>query len=152
MRTNVLSILPSESFVTQAFDELITDTQNLFAAAMQSTPIDKDEAAFWRRQRNAFVNAQADWIESGFRPTPTESGYLFPSSSRPGSLRHRVWQLGGVWVCSCESGERGLFHRHTATIAVLERAAELETLAEDAAELRITRAMTKARRELLEAA
>jgi hypothetical protein len=32
-----------------------------------------------------------------------------------------------VWVCSCEAGEKGIFHRHTATLAVIERAAELET-------------------------
>lgn len=143
-----LTILPSDSFVLQAFEELITDTQSLFDAATQSKPADKEEISFWRRQRNAFVNAQSDWLD-GVRPTSTPSGYLFPSSSRPGALRHRCWQLGDIWVCSCEAGEKGIFHRHTALLAVLERAAEMETLAEDEAERRLWGRIAAVRQQLL---
>ena len=144
-----LTTLPSDSFVLQAFEEYITDTQALFDAAVDSQPSDKAEVSYWRRQRTAFINAQADWLEAGYRPCPTGTGYLFPSSSRPGSLRHRVWQLGGVWVCSCESGELGQFHRHTATICVIERAAELEAWAEHEAELKLAARIASARDRLL---
>lgn len=119
--------LPADSYVLAALDELITDTQSLLDAALLAKPRDadaKDEIAYWKRQRNSFVNALADWTD-GLRPTPALGGYLFPSSSRPGSLRHRVWRQGGVWACSCEAGEKGFFHRHTATVAALLRAAEL---------------------------
>jgi hypothetical protein len=45
--------------------------------------------------------------------------YLMPSASRPGAY-HRCWREGGVWLCSCEAGEQGLFHRHTALISAIE--------------------------------
>lgn len=140
-----LATFPADAFIAEAFAELIADTQALFLATMDQRPGKDadaaerqawtDEIAFWRRQRNAFQNAQSDWYELGYRPTPTPNGYLFPSSSRPGALRHRVSLVGEIWCCSCEAGERGLFHRHTATVCVLERAAELETAAHKEAAL-----------------
>lgn len=157
-----LAIFPADAFIAEAFKELIADTQAMYLATMDQPPAKsadtaerdawKEEVAFWRRQRNAFVNAESDWYELGYRPSPTPNGYLFPSSSRPGALRHRVWQAGGVWCCDCEAGTRGLFHRHTATIAVLERAAELEALAEDRAAERLAKKIAEARAKYLEAA
>lgn len=129
-----LTALPSDSFVTQALDELIADTQSLLDSSLQTSPRDKEEISFWKRQRNSFVNAQADYL-AGTRPLITPSGYLMPSISRPGGLMHRCWQLGGIWTCSCEAGEKGLFHRHTALISAIERAAELESLAAQKADL-----------------
>lgn len=157
-----LTTLPADSFIDEAFQELIADAQSLFDATNAACPPKgadkadvaawKDELAFWRRQRNAFQNAAADWYEAGHRPTPTPQGYLFPSSSRPGALRHRVYRAGGVWACTCEAGERGLFHRHTATIAVIERAAELESAAEHEAAIALSAKIAETRRRLLEAA
>lgn len=128
-----LTTLPTDSFISAAFEELISDTQSLFESAVAAKPIDKDEVKFWRSQRAAFVNAQGDWL-SGLRPVATESGYILRSASVPGQT-HRAWKVGGIWTCSCKAGDRGIFHRHTALINVIERAAEMENEARKDAEL-----------------
>lgn len=124
-----LTTLPADQLIAQALDELVTDTQQLLDAAGQSKPLDRDEVAFWRRQRNAYVNAAGDWAD-GLRPHLTPGGYLLRSASHPGET-HRAWQVGGIWTCSCKAGDLGLFHRHTALISAIERASELETLSCD---------------------
>lgn len=139
---------PTDTFTAQALEELVQETQTLLAAAQRQQPSDKEEIAFWRAQRNAFVKAQTYFLQ-GVRLTETPSGYTVPSASRPGALVHRCWRVGGVWVCSCEAGEKGIFHWHTALICAVERGGELEALAEDAAELRLHQAMTAARGRLL---
>lgn len=121
--------LPADTFMAAAFDELLTDTQNLLDATIAQKPYDKDEARYWRSQRTAYVNAQGDWLD-GLRPIATDSGYILRSASQPGRT-HRAWRLGGIWTCSCTAGDRGIFHRHTALISVIERASELESLALD---------------------
>lgn len=128
-----LTTLPADAFVVAALDELITDTQSLLDAAARSKPTDKDEVAFWRKQRNAYVNAQGDWAD-GLRPHLTPNGYLLRSASHPGET-HRAWQVGSIWTCSCRAGELGIFHRHTALISALERAAEMESEAQKDAEI-----------------
>lgn len=145
-----LPILPQDTFVMQALNELITDTQNLLDAAGQAKPIDQEELKFWRRQRNAYVNAQGDWL-SGLRPQPTETGYILRSASHPGET-HRAWQVGGIWTCSCKAGDLGVFHRHTALISAIERACELEALAEDAAAQKLAQKISAARAQYLQAA
>ena len=119
---------PPEHLVSAALEELVGEAQRALNIAL-SENADKDEKAFWRRQRNAFVNAEADWLE-GRRPRETASGYLLPSASRPGAY-HRCWRAGGVWCCSCEAGEQGLFHRHTALICALERAMDIAQTNDD---------------------
>ena len=141
--------LPGDAFVAAAFDELITDTQNLLDAALHATPRDADEVKVWRSQRAAYVNAQGDWL-AGLRPLPTQSGYILRSASQPGQT-HRAWKIGGVWTCSCKAGDRGLFHRHTALISALERAGELEMLEEDAAEARLWAKVSEVRAKYMAA-
>lgn len=121
--------LPPTELVGAALEELVIDTQQLYDTRDRANP---DECAFWKRQRNAFVRAQSQWLK-GTRPTPTASGYLVPSASRPGALEHRCYQVGGVWTCTCEAGERGEFHWHAALINAIEVAFERQYLAEAAA-------------------
>lgn len=118
---------PHDDFVSQALEEFVTDTTALLSTAQQARPLDREEISFWRRQVNAFVKAQTYYL-NGVRLTPTPSGYTVPSASRPGALIHRYHHAGGVWVCSCEAGERGDFHWHTALIAAYERGGELALL------------------------
>jgi hypothetical protein len=122
--------LPFESLIAAALEELVGDTERLLAAAQEQKPIDKEEIAFWKRQRNAFVKAQTYWLQ-GVRPVWTGSAYNVPSASRPGAVVHRCYKVGGIWVCSCEAGERGIFHWHTALIGAMERAEELAGLHDD---------------------
>jgi hypothetical protein len=128
----LLTALPADEYITAALDELVTDTQSLLDAAGEQKPIDQEELKFWRRQRNAYVNAAGDWAD-GLRPHLTPTGYILRSASHPGET-HRAWQVGGIWTCSCRAGELGVFHRHTALISAIERAAELQTLDEQARE------------------
>jgi hypothetical protein len=118
--------LPPTELVDAALEELVIDTQRLYDARDKANP---DECEFWKRQRNAFVKAQSFWLR-GTRPTPTPSGYLVPSASRPGALEHRCYQIGGVWTCTCEAGERGEFHWHAALVNAIELAFERQYLAE----------------------
>lgn len=122
-----LTTLPSDTFIVAAFEELISDTQNLLDAARTSKPLDKAEIAYWRSQRTAYVNGYGDY-KAGLLPHATPTGYILRSASHPDQT-HRAWQVGGIWTCSCKAGDRGIFHRHTALISALERAAELESLA-----------------------
>jgi hypothetical protein len=122
------TIFPPDHLVTAALEALLDEAQRSLNVAI-AEDADKEEKAFWRRQRNAFVNAEADWLQ-GRRPTETPTGYLLPSASRPGAF-HRAWRAGDVWCCSCEAGEAGLFHRHTALICAIERAADLAETHDD---------------------
>lgn len=148
---HILTILPAESFVDAAFAELLKDVDNLLASAGAQRPQDKEELAFWRRQSSALNKAES-YYRQGVALTLAPDAYLLPSASRPGALVHRLRRLGGVLVCDCEASAHGRLCWHAMLISVVERAAELESLAEDEAERRISRAMTKARRELMEAA
>jgi hypothetical protein len=116
-----------DPYIAAALDEFVTDTQNLLDAAQQQKPLDKDEIGYWKRQRNAFAKAQHYFL-NGVRLTETPSGYTVASASRPGSLIHRCYKVGEIWTCSCEAGEKGIFHWHTALVAAYERGAELATL------------------------
>lgn len=136
---------PTDAFIAQALEEFVADTQHLLDAAQQQKPRDRQEIAFWRRQANAFHKAQYQFLHMGVRLQPTPSGWLIPSASNPGSQIHRAIQHGGVWVCSCKAGELSQFHWHVALIAAYERGAELEALAEDAAEARLHAAIVAAR-------
>jgi hypothetical protein len=57
-------------------------------------------------------------------PLVAGDAYLVPSASRPGAY-HRCWREGGVWICSCEAGDQGIFHWHTALISTIEYAIDL---------------------------
>lgn len=123
-----LSILPADSFVGAAFAELLEDVTNLLAAAQQQKPVDRDEVKFWKGQQNALNRAQYHWA-AGVRPQQAGDAWLLPSASRGGSLIHRLAKQGGIVVCSCEAGQRGLLCWHHMLINVIERAAELESAA-----------------------
>jgi hypothetical protein len=110
--------LPSNDQIEAALEELVADTQKLYD--VRDTQ-DADECAFWKRQRNAFQKAQLHWLK-GVRPTPTPSGYLVPSASRPGALVHRCYRAGDIWLCTCEAAS---FCWHHALITAIERAVEL---------------------------
>jgi hypothetical protein len=148
---NTLTFLPTDTFVAQAFAELLEDVTSLLTAAQQQQPCDKEEVAFWRRQLNALNKAES-YFAQGVRPTISGPAYLLASASRPGALVHRLTRQGGIVVCSCEAGARGLLCWHHITINVLERAAELETLAEDEAEQRLSRKISETRAQLMRSA
>ena len=113
-----------DTYIAQALEEFVTDTQNLLTAAEQQKPLDKDEIGYWTRQRNAFAKAQK-YFADGTRLAATPSAYLVPSASRPGALVHRLYQAGDVWICPCEA--RG-FCWHHALVHGYERGAELASL------------------------
>lgn len=123
-----LTTLPTDVFVTAAFAELLTDVTNLLESAKAQKPCDKDELKFWASQLRALNKAEFDYA-SGVRPLISGDTYLLPSASRPGALIHRLSRVGGIVVCSCEAGTRGLLCRHHMLINVVERASELESLA-----------------------
>lgn len=121
-----------ESFIASALEEFVTETARLLVAAQQhpAAAIDtdaQDEIKFWKAQSNAFVKAQHYFLR-GVRLTATPSGYTVPSASRPGALIHRLYKVGEVWGCSCEAGQRGIFHWHAAMVAGYERGYELADL------------------------
>jgi hypothetical protein len=123
---DILTTLPTDTFVTVAFKELLEDVTNLLTAAQQSKPLDKEEVAFWRRQLNALNKAEYNW-KQGVRLVISDSAYLLPSASRPGALVHRLFKAGGIVVCSCEAGQKQQLCWHHMLINVIERAAELES-------------------------
>lgn len=86
------------------------------------------------------------------RPARSGDAWLLPSASRGGALVHRLVKQGGIVVCSCEAGTRGLLCWHHLLVNVIERAAELETLAEDAAEQRLGAKISEIRAQYLAAA
>jgi hypothetical protein len=123
---------PPEHLITEVLADAIAETDKhvktlLAIPARQRDEDTRDELSFWKRQRQAYTNALADF-EQGRRLIATEDGYLAPSTSRPGTF-HRCYRAGGVWMCSCEAGDQGVFHRHTALISAYERADELAVLA-----------------------
>lgn len=129
-----MSITDHDPYIAAALDEFVTDTQNLLDGALkQQSNADANqedvaaEIKYWKAQRNAFVKAQHYYL-NGVRLTETASGYTVASASRPGALVHRCYKVGDVWGCSCEAGEKGIFHWHTALVAAYERGAELSTL------------------------
>lgn len=119
-----------DTFIAAALEDFVVDTANLLAAAEATRPRDADvldEIKFWRSQNRAFVKAQ-HYFANGVRLSATPSGYTVPSASRPGALVHRLHRAGGVWLCTCEAGQRGVFHWHAALIAGYERGYELADL------------------------
>jgi hypothetical protein len=122
---DILQTLPTDTFVTAAFAELLEDVTNLLAAAQQSKPLDKDEIAFWKRQLNALNKAQYNWLQ-GVRLVRADAAYLLPSASRLGALVHRLTRVGGILICSCEAGGKQTLCWHHQLACVIERAAELE--------------------------
>jgi hypothetical protein len=125
---DMLHTLPADTFVTAALAELLDDVTNLLASAQAQKPCDKDEIGFWRRQLSALNKAESYWLQ-GVRPQLGGATYLLASASRPGALVHRLTKQGGIVVCSCEAGQRSLLCWHHMLCNVVERAAELETLA-----------------------
>lgn len=123
-----LAILPSDAFVSAAFAELLSDVTNLLESAQAQKPQDKDELRFWRAQFNALNKAESYWAQ-GVRPTFASVSYFIASASRPGALVHRLTRIGGILICSCEAGQKQTLCWHHMLVNVLERAAELESLA-----------------------
>jgi len=111
---------PTTEQIAAALESLLDTAQRTYD---QCDRHDAEERAFWRRQRNAYINAQADFL-AGRVPLVAGDAYLMPSASRAGAY-HRCWRAGGVWLCSCEAGEQGVFHRHTALISAIEYAVDL---------------------------
>jgi hypothetical protein len=138
------TLLPLDSFVGAAFDELLSDVTNLLTSAQAAKPQDKDELKFWKAQVNALNKAQYQWSQ-GVRPAQHGAAWLVPSMSRPGSLIHRLTKTGGILVCSCEAGVKGTLCFHHMLVNVIERASELESLAEDEAEQRLARKISETR-------
>jgi len=145
------TLLPSDSFITAAFDELLADVTGLLAGAQAQKPQDRDEVKFWKSQHNALTKAQYQWAQ-GVRPAYAGGAWLVPSASRPGALVHRLTKQGGILVCSCEAGSRGLLCFHHMLCNVIERAAELEALAEDEAAQRLSRKISETRAQLMRSA
>lgn len=146
-----MHILPSDAFMTASFDELLLDVTNLLESTKAQRPTDRDELRFWKAQQNALNKAQYHWA-AGVRPVWSDAAWLLPSASRPGALIHRLTKLGGIWMCSCEAGQKGILCFHHMLVNVLERAAELEMLAEDAAEQRLWEKINETRAKCMAAA
>ena len=81
----------------------------------------------------------------GVRPVLSGSAYLLASASRPGALVHRLNRQGGIMVYSCEAGANGALCWHHMLINVIERAAELESLTEQAAAQHLSRQISETR-------
>lgn len=143
--------LPSDAHMTAAFDELLSDVTALLTSAKAQKPIDRDELKFWARQLNALNKAQYHW-SNGVRPIRCGACWLIPSASLGGALVHRLCQLGHIWMCNCMAGEKGILCWHHMLACVIDRGAELESLAEDAAEARLGRKISEVRAKYLEAA
>jgi hypothetical protein len=148
---NTLTALPTDSFVTAAFAELLSDVTNLLTASQTQKPLDKEEVAFWRRQLNALNKAESYWTQ-GVRPVISGGAYLLASASRPGALIHRLTKQGGIALCSCEAGQKQQLCWHHMLVNILERAAELEALAEDEAEQRLSQKISETRAKYMQAA
>jgi hypothetical protein len=148
---NTLTALPTDSFVSAAFAELLSDVTDLLRAAQTQKPCDKDEIGFWRRQLNALNKAESYWAQ-GVRPVISGGAYLLASASRPGALVHRLTKAGGIALCSCEAGQKQQLCWHHMLVNILERAAELEALAEDEAEQRLSRKISETRAKYMQAA
>lgn len=146
----ILQILPQDTFVASAFKELLEDVTNLLTASEAQKPLDKEEIAFWRRQLNALNKAEYNHTQ-GVRLVVSDAAYLLPSASRPGALVHRMARHGGILVCSCEAGVKGALCWHHQLACVIERAAELEALTEDAAEQRLWARLSEVRAQYLAA-
>jgi len=138
------TLLPSDHFMTAAFDELLSDVTNLLESTAAQKPLDRDELRFWKAQQNALNKAQYQWSQ-GVRPASSDAVWLMPSLSRPGALIHRLTRIGGIWMCSCEAGQKGTLCWHHMLVNVIERAAELELLAEDEAEQRLSKKISETR-------
>jgi hypothetical protein len=122
---------PPEQLISEVLDDVVRETQKQLEDATKVRPMDDEataEVRFWRSQRNAYTKAQ-HYFESGVRLVATPSGYTVPSASRPGALVHQLHQAGGVWLCSCEAGDKGILHWHTALVSAYDRADELAQLA-----------------------
>lgn len=119
-----------DTLIAVALDGFAAEAQRLLDAELAQTPVDKDECRYFRAQMNAFTKA-LHYFSAGVRLTPTPSGYTIPSASRAGAVIHRLWRAGGIWHCSCEAGEKGIFHWHTALIAGYDRALDLIELEDD---------------------
>jgi hypothetical protein len=148
---NTLTALPTDSFVSAAFAELLSDVTNLLTASQTQKPLDKDEIGFWRRQLNALNKAESYWAQ-GVRPVISGGAYLLASASRPGALIHRLTKQGGIALCSCEAGQKQQLCWHHMLVNILERAAELEALAEDEAEQRLSQKISETRAKYMQAA
>ena len=123
--------------ITKALDDILDDIQvdldRLARGAEQGEPDAKAEAKYFRSRRTAYQNALGLYAQ-GTRITWTGRSATIPSSSRPGALSHRLWQDGGVWRCSCEAGDKGLFCKHHALLTAYERAGELVDAHDDGME------------------
>jgi hypothetical protein len=124
---DILTTLPHDTTVSSAFAELLSDVTNLLSAAQLAKPLDKEEISFWKRQLNALNKAESYWLQ-GVRPVSSGAAYLLASASRPGALVHRLTRHGGILICSCEAGQKGVLCWHHMLMNVIERAAELEAM------------------------
>jgi hypothetical protein len=86
------------------------------------------------------------------RPVISGGAYLLASASRPGALIHRLTKQGGIALCSCEAGQKQQLCWHHMLVNILERAAELEALAEDEAEQRLSQKISETRAKYMQAA
>jgi len=143
--------LPLDAHMTAAFDELLLDVTALLESTKAQKPLDRDELRFWSRQLNALNKAESYFVQ-GVRPVISGSAYLLASASRPGALIHRLTKVGGIVVCSCEAGQKGILCWHHMLVNVIERAAELESLAEDEAEQRLSMKISETRAKYMAAA
>ncbi len=123
--------------ITQALEDILADIQvdldRLARGTVQGEPDAAKEAKYFRAQRGRYQDALA-MHQGGTRITWTGRSAVVPSSSRPGALAHRLWQDGGVWRCSCEAGDKGLFCKHHALLTAYERAGELVDAHDDGME------------------
>ena len=143
--------LPLDAHMTAAFDELLSDVTALLESTRAQKPLDRDELRFWSRQLNALNKSQYHWA-SGVRPIRCGACWLVPSASVGGALVHRLCQLGGIWICNCTAGERGVLCHHNMLINIIQRASEMEARAEDEAEARLWEKVSETRAKYMAAA
>lgn len=106
---------PPDAAIVASFESILDQIDTARRLAEE-----KDEQAYWRTQHNGFAKAQANFL-AGLRPLDTGVAYLVKSATRPDAVVHRVRQVGGVWLCSCEATG---FCWHAALIGAIDHAAD----------------------------
>lgn len=129
--------LPPADLVVAALEDAIVRIEStlrtLKAQPAQGEPDAAQEAAYFRRQLNAY-NRAMHYFLTGVRPVYAgRDVWLIPSGSRAGAVVHRVTRQGGVWLCgpTCEAAAKGIVHWHNALLSAIEVAWELAELQDD---------------------
>lgn len=101
-----ITLLPTDAFVTAAFDELLSDVTSFLTAAQASTPLDRDEVKFWRGQQNALNRAAYTGQPGCGRPDRATRGCCRVPAAAGRSCT--AWSSrAGSWCVAARRGHAG---------------------------------------------